>query len=99
MIYSQFGETLRALRKNRGLTQKELGAKIGLSKAVVSKYENDLGYPTLDVVVKIAAFFNVTTDFLLGVQKGKTLDVTGLSDSQIAILNQLITEFKKSKKV
>ncbi len=95
MIYSQFGEKLKQLRKSRGLTQKELGAKVGLSKAVVSKYENDLGYPSLDVIVKIAAFFNVTTDYLLGAKQGKTLDVTGLTDTQLAIINQLITEFKK----
>lgn len=95
MIYSQFGEKLKQLRKSRGLTQKELGAKVGLSKAVVSKYENDLGYPSLDVIVKIASFFNVTTDYLLGAKQGKTLDVTGLTDTQLAIINQLITEFKK----
>lgn len=95
LIYSQFGEKLKQLRKSRGLTQKELGAKVGLSKAVVSKYENDLGYPSLDVIVKIASFFNVTTDYLLGAKQGKTLDVTGLTDTQLAIINQLITEFKK----
>ena len=40
-----FGENFKKLRKNRNLTQKEMGAKIGLSKAVVSKYENGMGYP------------------------------------------------------
>lgn len=47
--YCNFGEILKNLRKSRNLTQKELGAKIGLSKAVVSKYENGMGYPTYDV--------------------------------------------------
>lgn len=71
MNYSDFGETLKHLRKRRELTQKDFGAKIGLSKAVVSKYENGMGYPSFDVLVWIAQYFGVTTDYLLGVARGK----------------------------
>ncbi|MCQ2470809.1 MAG: helix-turn-helix domain-containing protein [Clostridia bacterium] len=95
MIYCEFGENLKALRKQRNLTQTELGSHIGLSKAVVSKYENGLGYPTYDILIRFAKFFGVTTDYLLGVAQGKTINVTGLSDSQIDILHNLIAEFKK----
>lgn len=95
MIYCEFGENLKALRKQRNLTQTELGSHIGLSKAVVSKYENGLGYPTYDILIRFANFFGVTTDYLLGVAQGKTINVTGLSDSQIDILHNLIAEFKK----
>lgn len=96
MYYSEFGDNLRKLRKSRNLTQKELGIQVGLSKAVVSKYENSLGYPTFDVLVNIAAFFGVTTDFLLGVSGGKTIDVSALSDSQVALIQQTISEFIKA---
>lgn len=47
MYYSEFGDNLRKLRKSRNLTQKELGMQVGLSKAVVSKYENSLVIPPL----------------------------------------------------
>ena len=94
MIYSDFGETLKHLRKSRELTQKDFGAKVGLSKAVVSKYENGIGYPSFDVLVRIAQHFGVTTDYLLGVARGKTVDVSALTDSQIATIHQLIAEFK-----
>ena len=87
MYYSEFGENLKKLRTARDLTQQELGAKVGLSKAVVSKYENGLGYPTFDVLIRIAAYFGVTTDYLLGVTGGKTIDVSELSDSQIDMLD------------
>ena len=86
-------KNLKKLRT--ALTQQELGAKVGLSKAVVSKYENGLGYPTFDVLIRIAAYFGVTTDYLLGVTGGKTIDVSELSDSQIDTLHRIITEFKK----
>lgn len=94
MNYSNFGENLKQLRKSRDLTQKALGAKVGLSKAVVSKYENGMGYPSFDVLVRIAQYFGVTTDYLLGVARGKTVDVSDLTDSQIATIHQLIAEFK-----
>lgn len=98
MNYSDFGENLKQLRKSRELTQKDLGAKVGLSKAVVSKYENSMGYPSFDVLVRIAQYFGVSTDYLLGVARGKTIDVSGLTDSQIASIHQLIAEFRSANK-
>ena len=93
-----FGENFKKLRKSRNITQKELGAKIGLSKAVVSKYENGMGYPTYDVLIRIAQYFGVTTDYLLGVASGKTVDVSTLTDSQIDTIHQIIAEFNKANK-
>lgn len=98
MNYSDFGENLRQLRKSRNLTQKELGLKMGLSKAVVSKYETGMGYPSFDMLVRIAQYFSVTTDYLLGVSCGKTIDASGLTDSQISAIHQLISEFKTANK-
>ena len=94
MLYTAFGENLRSLRVARGLTQKELGERVGLSKAVVSKYENALGYPPLDMVITLAAFFAVTTDFLLGVKNQKTADVSGLTDGQLNAVLTVIDAFK-----
>ena len=96
MNYCDFGENLKRLRKSRHLTQKELGSKIGLSKAVVSKYENSMGYPSFDVLIRIAQYFGVTTDYLLGVSGSKTVDVSGLSDSQVDSIQQIISEFHKA---
>lgn len=98
MYNYDFGETLRKLRHNRNLTQKELGSMVGLSKAVVSKYENSMGYPTFDVLVRIAKYFGVSTDYLLGIGTSKTLDASGLTDSQINAVQQLISEFQQANK-
>ena len=96
MIYCEFGENLKALRKQRNLTQADLGIHIGLSKAVISKYENGLGYPTFDILIRFSKFFGVTTDYLLGVAQSKTINVSSLTDSQIDILHNLIAEFKNT---
>ena len=98
MNYSNFGENLKKLRKDRRLTQKDFGARFGLSKAVVSKYENGMGYPPYDMLLQIAQYFGVTADYLLGAAEGKTVNVSDLTDSQVAIIHQLIAEFKTANK-
>lgn len=95
MNYCTFGEQLKQLRKSKNMTQKELGSKIGLSKAVVSKYENGMGYPSFDVLIRIAQYFAVTTDYLLGITDKKYLDVSQLSDSQTESIRVLVAEFTK----
>ena len=96
VFYFDFGDNLKQLRKQRNLTQKELGSQLGLSKAVISKYENGLGYPTFDVLIRIAQHFGVTTDYLLGVSGNKTADITGLTESQVNTIHMLIAEFRKA---
>lgn len=96
MNVCDFGTVLKQLRKSHNLTQKELGFQLGLSKAVVSKYENGMGYPTFDVLILIADYFKVTTDYLLGVEKNKTLDVSTLNETQIDTVRRVIAEFNKS---
>lgn len=96
MNYCNFDIIFKKLRKSHNLTQKELGEHVGLSKAVVSKYENGMGYPTFDVLIRIAKYFGVTTDYLLGVENEKTFDVSKLTESQIDTIYQLIAEFQKA---
>lgn len=98
MNYCNFSEILKNLRKTNGLTQKELGEHVGLSKAVVSKYENGMGYPTFDTLIRIAKYFGVTTDYLLGVEAASALDVSGLTESQLEAVHRTVNEFKKANK-
>ena len=98
MNICDFGIVLKQLRKSHNLTQEELGKQIGLSKAVVSKYENGVGYPTFDVLIEIAQYFSVTTDYLLGVSKGKTIDVSSLTETQIDTVYKVVAEFNKANK-
>lgn len=53
-------------RQIKHITQEELAAHIGVSKAAVSKWENDLSYPDIVLLPKIAAFFNISVDELIG---------------------------------
>lgn len=60
------GQRLKELREERGLTQKQLSAQLGLNSVTYLHYEKAQREPPLAVLVQMAQFFEVTTDYLLG---------------------------------
>lgn len=62
----QFANTIATLRKQKGLTQDEVASFVGVSKAAVSKWETGLSYPDILLLPKLATFFNLSIDELLG---------------------------------
>lgn len=89
-----FSEKLKELRLEKRLTQLQLAERLHISKAMISSYETGVRLPSYDVLVKIASLFGVTTDFLLGLNHKRYMDVTGVSDKQLIILTNLVDEFK-----
>ena len=65
----EFHEKLQELRKSRGLTQEELAEALYVSRTAVSKWESGRGYPSIDSLKAIAAYFSVTIDDLLSSEK------------------------------
>ena len=90
-----FGERLRELRTNRKMSQKDLAARIGIAKSAISFYESDERLPSYDMLIKIARTFNVTTDYLLGIERNRTIDVSGLSEHDIAIVTEVACALRK----
>lgn len=62
---------IKQLREKRGLIQEILAAELGITQQMLSKYEKDVTLSKVDILKKIAAYFNVTTDYLLGVSDVK----------------------------
>lgn len=58
---------IKQLREKRGLIQDILATELGITQQMLSKYERDITLIKVDVLKRIAAYFNVTTDYLLGV--------------------------------
>lgn len=61
-----FGNRLKELRKAKGLTQIEISKDINFSQSAITAYENGKREPNFEVLQKLAAYFNVSTDYLLG---------------------------------
>lgn len=87
-----FGLLLKELRLKRGFSQTQLAQKISKSKAVISRYESNQQMPTLETLVDLAQLYNVSLDYLVGIDKCSLL-TNGLSVNQIKILDTLIFEF------
>lgn len=56
---------IKQLRENRGLIQELLASELGITQQMLSKYERDITLIKIDILKKIAQYFNVTTDYLL----------------------------------
>lgn len=61
-----FGKRLKLLRENKGLTQKELAENLNINRSRLSLYELDEREPDQQLTIQIAAYFGVSTDYLLG---------------------------------
>ena len=61
-----FARTISNLRRERGLSQKTAAADLGISQALLSHYEKGIRECGLEFVVKLADYYGVTTDYLLG---------------------------------
>lgn len=61
----KFGETLKNLREIRGITQKDLGEFLGVSRATIAGYETKNHQPDYEKLQKLAHYFNVSIDYLL----------------------------------
>lgn len=91
-------DKLKTLRTSQRISQRELAERIGVNKSIISFYENGERFPSYDVLVRIAAIFHVTTDYLLDVERGQSIDVTGLSDDDIAAVRGIVDALKRKPK-
>ena len=63
-----FSERLKELRTEKGLSALKLGKALGVTDSTIIRWENEKISPTIDNLYNIAKYFNVTTDYLLGLE-------------------------------
>lgn len=90
-----FGKILKELRLKAGLTQKQLATQIGITKSVISFYELQERVPSPAVLVKLATAFHVSTDYLLGIDHIRRLDVSGLTEDDIKVVSLMIDTLRQ----
>lgn len=69
-----FSETLKKLRLSHNLNQVQLAQKLNVSKQAISNWENNNIQPSIDILIKIADIFSVSTDYLLGRDQQTSLE-------------------------
>lgn len=75
-----FSRTITLLRKEKNLSQKQVAEDLGISQALLSHYEKGIRECNLDFVVKVANYFEVTTDYLLGRTTQRYSEIEDLSE-------------------
>ena len=95
VVAVDFGQRLKELRVQAGMTQLQLAQRMGVTKSVVSFYELQERTPSPDILVKLSGIFKVSTDYLLGLDPRETIDISGLSREDIAIMRALAESLRR----
>lgn len=85
-------ERIKELRILNGMSQVDLATRLGISKQSVSNWENDNIQPSIEMLLKLTRLFSVSTDYLLGLEKRRYLEISGLSETQLTHLQQIIND-------
>jgi len=89
------GKRIYDLRTALSWSQVQLAEKLNISKQTVSNWENENIQPSIEMLVRIAKLFHVSTDYLLGLDNTPTINVEGLPLSFVAHLTQIIEDYKQ----
>ncbi|MBQ6568924.1 MAG: helix-turn-helix transcriptional regulator [Clostridia bacterium] len=87
-------DKIKELRTANRFSQVELAKKLNVTKQTISNWENNNIQPSIDMLVKVAECFNVSTDYLLCRVQEKTVCVDGLNDRQIVHIRLLIDDLR-----
>lgn len=82
---NEFPSILKELRKTKRLTQPELCEAIGYSHSIISEWENGKKIPTATAIITLANFFNVTTDYLLGLENEDGTKIKNFEEQPIQL--------------
>ena len=89
-MITKFSTRLRQLRTNKGLRQEQVATLIGVNKSAISTYENDTRRPSFEILVRLANLYRVSTDYLLGQTNSRSVDLSGLSEQEAALVCELV---------
>lgn len=90
-----FYERIKELRLSLGINQVQFAKKLNVTKQCVSNWENANLQPSIDMLIRIAQTFSVSTDYLLGLNDKPTLNAEGLTSEQILHLRAIIDDIRK----
>jgi len=87
------GEQIRNTREKNGYTQAALAKKLGISRSAVNAWELGVSVPSAQYLVELSKLFNVSTDYLLGLNTKEVVDISTLNDAEKKIIYFLVGYF------
>ena len=92
-------ERIKQLRERNKMTQARLAHKLHITGSAVNSWEMGISVPSTAILMDLADLFHVSTDFLLGMQKTSTIDISQLNDNEVLLLQRMIAYFMGMKKM
>ena len=90
-------DRLKEARRQKGYTQQFVADYLGITREQVGLYEKG-STPGSDILMKLATLYSLSADYLLGIDKEKTLIIRDLKDTQIQTLHRVADEFRDKNK-
>ncbi len=87
-------DKIRYLREQSCFTQAELAKKLGITRSSVNAWEMGISVPSTQYIVELARIFKVSTDYLLGVKPTSTVNVDGLNEKDVRLVNAIIAHLR-----
>lgn len=87
-------DRIKAIREQKGFTQVDLAKQLGITRSSVNAWEQGISVPSTQYVVELASLFKVSTDYLLGIDTTATVNVSGLFEDDIHVVQQLVDHLR-----
>ena len=89
------GRRIYELRRAMGWSQVELARRLNISKQTVSNWENENIMPSVEMLIRMSRLFQVSTDYLLGLEAIPRLSIEGLPNAVVAHLSMIVEDLRE----
>lgn len=90
-------DRIKDLREKNHLTQTELAKKLNITRSSVNAWEMGISLPSTRNVIELSRLFGVSSDYLLCLEHGNALDVSGLSESDVQMVYSMIQHLRSQR--
>jgi len=91
-------DKVKLLRESNNLTQNDVARRLGITRSSVNAWEMGISVPSTMYIVELARLFSVSADYILGLEHREVLDISGLDDESVRILNGMIQYMKERQR-
>lgn len=91
-------DTIKALRESAGYSQAELAKKLDVTRSSVNAWEMGVSTPTTYYIIALSKLFRVSADYILGIERERSVNIDGYSKEQLDILYSLLKYFDSQNK-
>lgn len=89
----QLNERLRNLRLQNNISQNALAKQMDLTRATINAWEMGISYPNAQSLILLSNYFNVSVDYILGLDDKQMLDISQLTNDEKRMINEIVNHF------